>query len=135
MRLTSIKEQGYHADCKWQWSFEVMEQAHKLTPGTVAEQSQQVAMRHGEPLLIAMDALYQYASIRAASNMGKLSEDYVMGPYWMQAAKGIRNLLNGDGAIAISRKSSQDSKDNGVIEALFWAAVDRAGYTEKDLDL
>jgi hypothetical protein len=52
---------------------------------------------------------------------------------FLQSLTGIRGLLNGDGAVAHERGLSGDSKDNGVCEAIFWDAMDAAGYTEEDL--
>lgn len=57
----------------------------------------------------------------------------MLGDEWLAAAKGVRALLNGNGAIAMRKNITTGSKDNGVIEALFWAALEMAGFTEEDL--
>jgi len=86
-----------------------------------------------EPLLIAMDGLLRYAKAYNRRFENELANDYVLGPEWLAAAKGIRGLLNGDGAVALERGITTDSKDNGVIEEMFWAAFGIAGFKESDL--
>ncbi len=53
--------------------------------------------------------------------------------YLGSTAKGIRALLNGDGAIAMKKGITTDSKDNGAVEEMFWQAMNTAGFTEADL--
>lgn len=105
----------------------------KLTPGTVAEQSNRVGWTNREPLIIAMDGLLRYAKAYRKAYDGPLADDQVLGPCWLAAAQGIRGLLNGQGVVAMERDISTDSKDNGVIEDTFWSALKAAGYEEKDL--
>lgn len=110
-----------------------IDEANKLTPGTVSEQAHKRGMIDGEPLIVAMDALHKYAAAYALRFENGLAEDYVLGPIWLEAAKSIRGLLNGDGALALAAGITTDSKDNGCIEAMFWAALKVAGFEEKDL--
>lgn len=112
---------------------ETMEACFKVPAGTVAERSMQLGLGQCEPLLVAMDALIRYAKAYETRFEGKLAADYVLGDEWLAAAKGIRALLNGDGAVAMERGVTTDSKDNGVIEEMFWSALKAAGYEEKDL--
>ena len=37
------------------------------------------------------------------------------------------------GAVAHERGITTDTKDNGCVESMFWAAMDIAGFTEEDL--
>ena len=105
----------------------------KVPAGTVASQSLCRGIVGAEPLLIAMDGLLRYAKAYEKRFEGKLAADYVLGDEWLAVAKGIRALLNGDGAVAMERGITTDSKDNGVVEEMFWAALSAAGYTEGDL--
>lgn len=105
----------------------------KIPHGTVAQASAFLGMRNGEPLIFAMDALLRYAKAYERRNEGKLSNDGVLGPCWLAAATGLRGLLNGDGAVAMEMGVSTDSKDNGVIEEIFWEAMAAAGFEEGDL--
>lgn len=101
--------------------------------GTVSEQSHLIGMEGGEPLIIMLDCLAVYAKAHKARFFSKLSDDGVLGDEWLAAAKGVRGLLNGDGAVAHFTGRTTDSKDNGTLEAMFWAAMDIAGFTEADL--
>lgn len=101
--------------------------------GTVAEQSHRVGMRGAEPLIVMLDALIRYAKAHALRFDAPLSEDYIIGPAWLEAAKGVRALLNGNGALAHELNRSTDSKDNGACEAMFWKAIKIAGFTEDDI--
>ena len=103
------------------------------SPGTISEQSHLLGMERGEPLIVAMDALIKQAKAHRTRFFSKLSEDYVLGPCWLEAAKGIRGLCNGDGAVALHMGRSTDSKDNGTVESMFWSAMEIAGFTEADL--
>jgi hypothetical protein len=101
--------------------------------GTVAHQSAALSMNEHEPLLVALDSLLRYAKAYRKRFLQPLAEDGVLGDPWLDAAKGIRALLNGDGAVAMERGISTDSKDNGMLEGLFWRAIETAGFTEGDI--
>jgi len=107
--------------------------ATRLAPQTVAWNSNMLGVRNLEPLTFGLAGLIQYAQAHEMAFGDKLSEDYILGPAWLDCAKGYRALLNGNGAIANSKSISTDSKDNGVCEALFWQAMDAAGFKESDI--
>jgi hypothetical protein len=117
----------------YRYNAETIAEANKLTAGTVSEQAHKYGMENAEPLIVIMDALHKYADAHERRYEGKLSEDYVLGPAWLKAAAAVRDLLNGAGAIANLKDISSDTKDNGCVEAMFWAAMKRAGFEEKDL--
>ena len=106
--------------------------AKKLTPGTISSAAHNLGMRQAEPLIVMMDALISYASAYRCRFERPLNEDGFLGQPWLEAAKGVRALLNGDGAIAMKRGITTDSKDNGTVEAMFWNALSVAGFTEGD---
>jgi hypothetical protein len=93
----------------------------------------QLGKEQGEPLLWAMDGLLRYAKAYRQRMGQPLAEDWVLGDHWLATVRGLRALLNGDGAVAMERDISTDSKDNGAIESMFWVALGIAGYSEKDL--
>jgi hypothetical protein len=101
------------------------------TPGTVAWQSQNVGLEHGEPLVLILDGLLRYAKAHAARYGSPVAEDYVLGKYWLEALQGIHGLLDGAGAVALERNRTTDSKDNGVCEAIYWDARDAAGFPDE----
>lgn len=105
----------------------------KIPKGTVNEQSAILGINGGEPLLFAMDGLLRYAKAYEKRFGGKLASDGVLGDYWLDAIKGLKGLLNGDGVVALERGITTDSKDNGAIEDIFWAAIKAAGFSEEDL--
>lgn len=124
--------------CEWQYSADAIEAANKIKPGTISDSVHKMGMESGEPLIIAMDALLQYAYAYKARFDGKLCDDNFLGPYWLDAIKNLRQLLNRDGAEAMRISTfrngySQDSKDNGAVEEMFWAAMDVAGYGQGDM--
>ena len=113
---------------------ETMKQFEKLAPGTISEASHRKGLKENEPIIIAMDAMIRYAKAYTKANDVPLSFDWTLGPNWLDVVKGIRGLLDGDGAVAMENEEpSRDSKDNGCIEGMFWDALSIAEYTEKDL--
>ncbi len=117
----------------YRYSAEAVAAANRLPSGTVSEQAHKDGMLNGEPLIVMIDALLKYAEAYEIRFEAKLAEDYVLGPEWIMAAKAIRALLNGDGANAMKRNISTDSKDNGCLESMFWDALRFAGFEETDL--
>lgn len=118
---------------QYRYTVEAIAHANKLPAGTVSEQAHKYGMEQGEPLLIAMDALFKYADTYWMTFNSQLAQDHVLGPQWLDAVKGVRGLLNGNGQVAMAKDISTDTKDNGCIESLFWDALKVAGYEEKDL--
>lgn len=117
----------------YKYSAETIAQANTLPNGTVAEHAHKYGMENGEPLIVAMDCLLKYAEAYRQRFDSNLMDDYVLGPIWLDAAKGIRGLLNGDGVVAMKKDISTDTKDNGCVESMFWSALKLAGYEGKDI--
>jgi len=105
----------------------------EIAKGTVAYQQHTLGMTWNEPLIVAMDSMIRYAKAHNKRFEFKLAEDYFLGAEWLSVVKGIRALLNGNGAVANERGITSDSKDNGTIEDMFWKAMEIAGFTEEDL--
>lgn len=103
----------------------------KLDRGTVDHASMILGRNWGEPLLIAMDGLLRYAKAYEMRFHQKLSDDYVLGDYWADAIRNLHGLLNGDGAVAMERGITTDSKSNGVIEEIYHAALKAAGFNDQ----
>lgn len=112
---------------------ETLAELARIPRGTVAEQSMRLGRLNDEPLLLALDGLLRYAKAYRQRFESPLAEDGVLGPCWLDAAKGLRGLLNGDGAVAMERGVTTDSKDNGALEGIFWHALRAAGFGEADL--
>lgn len=111
---------------------EAITEANKLKAGTVSEQAHKSGMQNGDALIVAMDCLIKYAEAYRIRFDGPLADDAVLGPQWLAAARGLRYLLNGDAELAMRHNVTTDSKDNGCVEGMFWAAVRHAGFEESD---
>ena len=118
--------------CNFRYTMDTITEARKLTLG-ISHNAHFMGMRQGEPLIVIMDCLLQYALVYRHRFEGALAEDYVLGDAWLQAAKGVRALLNGDGVVAMQRGITTDSKDNGCVDNVFWKAMEAAGFKESDL--
>lgn len=124
----------YYETARYRYQPETLAQAAKLTPRTVAEHSHKLGAENCEPLLVCLDSLLRYAKAHELRFESKLFEDGFLGEPWLVAVTHVRKLLNGNGAIALERGITTDSKDNGVCEGTFWAALDAAGFTEADME-
>lgn len=112
---------------------ELQQESEKLPSNCVEGAEHRGGLNGGEPLTVIFDALLKYAQGYEIAHGGKLKDDYVLGPPWLDALKGARGLLDGNGALAMFANSSGDSKSNSVLEAMFWHALKAAGYEEGDL--
>lgn len=117
----------------YRFTDETNQAAREIPVGTVAERDHQRGLSHLEPLIVMMDCLLRYAKAYRKQYDSTLQADSVLGPEWLAAAKGVRGLLNGDGAVAMENNYGTDSKDNGAVETVFWKAIEAAGFTEADL--
>jgi len=122
---------------KTQYTFQnqTINAANSVPKGTVAAQSHNIGMERGEPLIVALDSMIRYARAYDTHFERNLSEDYILGEEWLSVVKGIRGLLNGNGAVAMELGRNTDSKDNGACETMFWDALKAAGYTEETANL
>jgi hypothetical protein len=111
-------------------TFKAMQQ---VKPGTVAHSEMMLGINRNEPLFLAMDGMIRYAKAHKARYGDTLASDYVLGPLFLQSITALRGLLDGMGAVSMELDKNTDSKDNGVIESMFWAAMEIAGFTEKDI--
>jgi hypothetical protein len=106
----------------------------KVPAGTIAAQAMSLGISNGEFLLVALNGCMEYARAYESRFGGdKLASDYILGPAWLQAATGLRELLNCDGSVALARGITTDSKDNGALESVFWSAMEAAGFGEGDI--
>lgn len=106
---------------------ETLAEIAKLPCGTVSEASMRLGVTQHEPLLVAMDAMLRYAKAYSTANEGLVGGDAFLSDPFFEVIRGLRALLNGDGAVAMERGVTTDSKDNGVIESLYWHACREAG--------
>ncbi len=112
---------------------ESIKQSKVLKCNTIAYQSYKLGLVYKEPLLYAMDGMLRYAKAYKKHFENNLANDSVLGENWLSAVKGLRGLLNGNGVVAMEKDITTDSKDNGLIEGIFWDAIKVAGFTEGDI--
>ncbi len=92
---------------------------HKMK-GTVSERSMLLGTANNEPLLEILNACMRYAKAYAKRFESPLGEDYVLGVAFLRMLQGCRSLLDGDGAVAMEKGVTTDSKDNGTMEQIYW---------------
>lgn len=115
-----------------------LEHLRTVAPGTVALQSAETGFRLGEPVLIMMDQAIRYAKAYRAEFERPLGEDYMAAEEFRSIIAGVRALLNFDGAALwegnanSGTRRTRDTKDNGMIESLYWVACDIAGIDGND---
>lgn len=118
---------------RYHFHAETCNQMARVPAGTVAAQAQDRGIAGAEPLLVGLDCLLRYAEAYGRRFERPLNEDYVLRVPFLEAAKGFRGLLNGDGAEAMRIGLTTDSKDNGACEGVFWEAMKAGGFTESDI--
>ena len=101
-----------------------------LKDGTVSQHAHMIGLHEMEPLIVAMDAMLRYAKAHKKAYGSDLSNDGVLGDYFLDTIKGLRGLLNGMGAVAMERNITTDSKDNGCVEGMFWDCVSNGGFEQ-----
>lgn len=103
----------------------------KIDPECVDAQSMTLGVNGGEPLLVCLDGLLRYAKAYEKRFEGKLSDDAWLGEQWLDALNGVHALLNSDGAVALEKGITTDSKCNGVLEDIYWHAMNAAGFKDE----
>lgn len=100
--------------------------AHEdMCPGTV-EAVEIATMRYRRhPLLAMIDGLLSLAAWHADHLDGStIAGDGFTGPYWLDAAKNVRNMFS---------SASPKGFSAGACEAVFWRAMEIAGFSEEDI--
>jgi hypothetical protein len=124
------------------WQSETLaafEHLRKTCPGTIALRDMERGFRMAEPLLVIADQCIRYAKAYRAEFEQTIGEDYVCRPEFSSLLSGFRGLLNFDGAAKweachnSSVRIGTDTKDNGMIESLYWTACEIAGIDGNDI--
>jgi len=101
--------------------------------GCVNARSARMGLYEGEPLLVIADALLAYAKAYRGRYESGVANDAVFAGPMKQMLSGLHALLDGDGAVAMRRGITTDSKDNGSLCAIIEAACDAAGIDYQNL--
>jgi hypothetical protein len=112
-----------------------LEHLRAIAPGTIALRDAEAGFLMGEPLLIIADQCIRYAKAYRAEFERNLGDDYVASPEFSSILSGFRGLLNFDGAAKWEARPRNltDTKDNGMIENLYWTACEIAGIDGNDI--
>jgi len=108
---------------------EAMRKLSAMCPRTVAESCAKWGMQNADPLLLMMDSVIRYAKAYRARFDQTMGEDHMARDEIAGILKGIRGLLNFDGGVKMEAdgRTLPDSKDNGMLEDLYWKACEIAG--------
>lgn len=128
LRCEQLKRMKTPHSTLFRYSAETIAHANRIPVGVVNEHSHKTGMTEGEPIIVMMDCLLKYAETYRERFEVNLADDQCLGEWWLDAAKAVRRLLNGDGVVAMKRGITTDSKDNGAVEGMFWDAVRIAGF-------
>lgn len=105
-------------------------------PRTVAARDARLSFDHAEPVLVILDAAIAWAKAYRARFEQPLADDYMARDEFASIISGARALLNFDGARKMKRDARDldnprsdwtDSKENGMLESLYWEACRIAG--------
>lgn len=118
----------------YHYSPEAMAASEKIPDNVTNFQSHKLGMFKGEPLLLILDNLLEYAKAYKVRFESPIAEDGFASDYWLSAITNVRGLFSCDGGVALRAGITTDSKDNGALEELFWQAMKVAGFTEEDLN-
>ena len=110
-----------------------LDHLRQTCPGTVALRDAETGFALGEPLLIVADQCIRYAKAYAARFEQTIGEDYVCKPEFSGILSGFRGLLNFDGAAKWEGAKTTDTKDNSMIESLYWTACEIAGIDGEEI--
>ncbi len=105
----------------------------KVPASCVNAQSQRLGLFEGEPVLVIADALLSYAKAYKARFECNVSSDHVMAEPFAQMLAGVKTMLDYDGAVAMRRGITTDSKDNGAMFDVIEATCNVAGIDYQNL--
>lgn len=105
----------------------------KVPAGCVNARSQRLGLFEGEPVLVIADALLSYAKAYKARFGSPVSDDAVLAESFAQMLAGVRAMLDFDGAVAMRRGITTDSKDNSALLDVIEATCAAAGIDYQKL--
>ena len=91
---------------------------NEMFPGTNGWKGRHMRAARVQPVALMITALDQYAANHAERFESKIGEDYVLGPAFLDALRGVRTMLNGEiGGL-----------DGGTCDAAICEIFTRAGF-------
>ena len=95
-----------------------------MCPGTVEASEINAMIARNHPILAMIDGLLRLAAWHAERFDSRIADDGFTGPYWIEAAENVRGMFSSASPAGFSA---------GACEAVFWRAMDIAGFSEADL--
>jgi hypothetical protein len=100
----------------------------ELCPGTIAAHDAKIGMAHHEPMIVMMDSAIRLTKAYRSRYDSTMGADYMARDEIAGILSGVRGLLNFNGGLSMEGGlRCNDSKDNGMIESLYWTACEIAG--------
>lgn len=129
---------------RWTWTDETaaaFEHLATTSPRAVAARDALISIQNAEPVLVMLDAAIKWAKAYRARFERPVSEDSMAAQEIGAILAGARALHNFDGAKKMERDARNldapsdwtDSKENGMLESLYWTACEIAGIDGNDL--
>lgn len=112
---------------------ETVDALSKIPAGCVNARSARLGIFEGEPLLVMADALLSYAKAYRARFEQPINSDGVAHKAFGNMLRGVKTMLDFDGAVALRRGITTDSKDNACICDILEAACKIGGYDWNNL--
>lgn len=114
---------------------EAFEHIATTSPGKVSHRDAMLSLTAADPALVMMDSAIRWIKAYRARFEQPVADDYMASPEISGILSGIRGLLNFDGGAKMERDARDpslcsdwtDSKENGMIESLYWKACELAG--------
>lgn len=136
---TKIKSAPYVPSiASYSWQPETLaafETLARQCPGTVSHRDARLSFEAADPALVMMDGAIRWIKAYKARFEQPVADDYMARREIGGILSGIRALLNFDGGAKMERDARTpgdhsdwtDSKENGMIESLYWEACRLAG--------
>lgn len=115
------------------WQRETVVALSNIPTGCINARSAELGLTHCEPLLVIADSLLRYAKAYRARFDGPISGDGVGSEAFRAMIAGVKCFLDFDGAVALERGITTDSKDNAAMCDVLQAVCDAAGFTWEDI--
>lgn len=112
---------------------ETVEAMAKVPAGCINARAQRLGLFEGEPVLVIADALLSYAKAYKARFEDTISDDHVLGDSFRDMLAGVKAMLDYDGAVAMRRGITTDSKDNAAMSEVIEATCNAAGIDYQEL--
>lgn len=117
----------------YRYTAEAVAAANKIAVGCVNEQSHKYGMENAEPLIVAADCMLKYAQAYRQRYENGLANDFALSESFAHILGGLKALMDADGAVALFKDITTDTKDNGAVCDILLAACKAGGFDWEDI--